>query len=475
MSYTISKNQFKTQKHVYIVQTSVSGTSVFTHEITARRQTSLRHNTVSHKEKNEFSEQTNTLGMSNTLTQNDFADGITNPGINDILCGRGKSIMGHAGNQYYHYLIQTHKQTYTVCNKESKKCLATSISEKICSLNPPGRFLKYDIKTGCWHEIEHKQSLAKIRQALREGAPGSLKEIRTKETESQGIENGEESVKCSSDHLEEQELSDEETEHIQNEMDFLSNQSTGTTLLPTYSATKQKVGDKESEKGPLGKMNADTLCGQAQKRCTSGDQFRQQKKPRMTRLKNVSEGTDSTTFLSSMSEHVGQSEITSHSSLTFRESDADSFHQSKQTAFTRAKEGNWKECQRILEQIFEYQRKMHFDNTGNITLLDLADTVYHLGVAQNHVGNINLALEAFNETLNLRQHDPRDNDVKAVLAILQIARIKQKQCSKDVETEIYDLMLTQLNKESISCQANRNVSIILKQFERALDNVGKIK
>jgi len=144
----------------------------------------------------------------------------------------------------------------------------------------------------------------------------------------------------------------------------------------------------------------------------------------------------------------------------------------KQSILTRAKESKWKESQCILEYIFEYQRKMHFDNMGNITLLD---TVCHLGVTQNQAGNINLALEAFNETVNLRQHDPCGNDVKAVLAILQNARIKQKQCNKYAETEIYDLLLTQLNKKRISCQANQNVLIILKQFERALDNVGKIK
>jgi len=189
-------------------------------------------------------------------------------------------------------------------------------------------------------------------------------------------------------------------------------------------------------------------------------------------LKNVAEGTDSPTFLGSMSEHVGQSKINNHSSLTFREPDADSFQQLKQSALTRVKEVKWNKSQCILEYIFEYQSKMHFDNTGNITLLN---TVYHLGVTQNPVKNINLALEAFNEKLNPRQHDSCDNDVKAVSAILQIARIKHKQCNKYAETEIYDLFLTQLNNESITCQANRNVSIILNQFESALDNLGKIK
>jgi len=111
-----------------------------------------------------------------------------------------------------------------------------------------------------------------------ESTPGLLKEICTKKTESQGIANGEKPIKCSSGHLEAYKLSDEDTEHVQNEMHFLSNKSTGTTLLPTNSAIKQKVDANESEKvSCLEKMIAATLSGQAQKRYISGDQFRQHK------------------------------------------------------------------------------------------------------------------------------------------------------------------------------------------------------
>jgi len=44
-------------------------------------------------------------------------------------------------------------------------------------MKPPGRFLKQDPKTKLWSDIGEKKALDKTRQALREGAPESLKEM----------------------------------------------------------------------------------------------------------------------------------------------------------------------------------------------------------------------------------------------------------------------------------------------------------
>jgi hypothetical protein len=46
-------------------------------------------------------------------------------------------------------------------------------------MNPPGRFLKQDPVTQLWNDIGTKQALAKTRQALREGAPEMLMDLKT--------------------------------------------------------------------------------------------------------------------------------------------------------------------------------------------------------------------------------------------------------------------------------------------------------
>ena len=54
---------------------------------------------------------------------------------------------------------------------------------------PPGRFLKQDPQTKLWHDIGKKAALAKIRQALREGAPELLMGLETAEHFRQHIAN----------------------------------------------------------------------------------------------------------------------------------------------------------------------------------------------------------------------------------------------------------------------------------------------
>jgi hypothetical protein len=46
-----------------------------------------------------------------------------------------------------------------------------------------GRFLKQDTATQLWHDVGDKKALDKTRQALREGAPELLKEIKTSDSD----------------------------------------------------------------------------------------------------------------------------------------------------------------------------------------------------------------------------------------------------------------------------------------------------
>ena len=49
-----------------------------------------------------------------------------------------------------------------------KRAIARTIAKTIRELKPPGRFIKFDSKSGAWHELSENQTVEKILQALRE-------------------------------------------------------------------------------------------------------------------------------------------------------------------------------------------------------------------------------------------------------------------------------------------------------------------
>lgn len=107
---------------------------------------------------------------------------IQEPHLNDILCGRGGSINSHPGNRVFRGWIAERRESYNLAESKADKSRITSeIMERVRDQGPPGRFLQkivegdrkndpYNI-SGYWHEIDGSKALAKISQALREGAP----------------------------------------------------------------------------------------------------------------------------------------------------------------------------------------------------------------------------------------------------------------------------------------------------------------
>lgn len=73
--------------------------------------------------------------------------------------------------------MKPHKHSRTA--KSSKPLYSQIIYDEIRTMKPPGRFLKQDPKTKLWHDIGKKAALAKTRQALREGAPDILMDMKT--------------------------------------------------------------------------------------------------------------------------------------------------------------------------------------------------------------------------------------------------------------------------------------------------------
>jgi hypothetical protein len=75
----------------------------------------------------------------------------------------------------FKFRVKSYKKEYVACPKAQKPMYSKLIYDQICSMDPPGRFLKQDSTTKLWHSIGKKKAIDKTRQALREGAPELLK------------------------------------------------------------------------------------------------------------------------------------------------------------------------------------------------------------------------------------------------------------------------------------------------------------
>jgi hypothetical protein len=102
---------------------------------------------------------------------------ILTPHEHDVLSGRGNFVNYHAGNEHFRALVKKYKVAYVACPKPQKGKFSKLIYDEIRSRNPPGRFLKQDLKSKLWYCIGEKKALDKTRQALREGAPDIQKEL----------------------------------------------------------------------------------------------------------------------------------------------------------------------------------------------------------------------------------------------------------------------------------------------------------
>ena len=103
---------------------------------------------------------------------------ITDPHMNDVLSGPGLRIHQHVGNIYHRTLIDAKKTEYlalTSIKKElaEKARIVAGIVHTICTLDPPGRFLR-KMKTilttpgtpSTWYELDNAAALTKTRKAL---------------------------------------------------------------------------------------------------------------------------------------------------------------------------------------------------------------------------------------------------------------------------------------------------------------------
>lgn len=108
--------------------------------------------------------------------------GISKPGPQDVLLGRGGGTNNHAGNIRFRQLVNEHKIRYLACSKVDKPKVARDVVELWRSMTPPGRFLarKDETKRGpgsirstenVWYEVSDKKAREKASQCLRERTP----------------------------------------------------------------------------------------------------------------------------------------------------------------------------------------------------------------------------------------------------------------------------------------------------------------
>ena len=93
------------------------------------------------------------------------------PGLHDVLSGRGGSVNSHPGNTQFREWVRVRKTEYNLAkNKDNKANICMDVIQKVYNMG--GRFLVRDPSSnGWWVELEEERIMAKVSQALREGAP----------------------------------------------------------------------------------------------------------------------------------------------------------------------------------------------------------------------------------------------------------------------------------------------------------------
>ena len=95
-------------------------------------------------------------------------DGIKKPGVHDVIMGRGGGTNHNPGNIKYRRIVEDTKHSYKTAARPEKPLIATKVVSDWRALNPPGRFIKLDKKTGLYNDIGDAAAREKTAQALRE-------------------------------------------------------------------------------------------------------------------------------------------------------------------------------------------------------------------------------------------------------------------------------------------------------------------
>ena len=83
---------------------------------------------------------------------------------NDVLFGRGKTVVEHPGNMKFRNIVGRHMEEYEAASRLEKTCMTEHIVELVKSSD--GRFLKRD-DGGDWEEVDDETARKKVAHAFR--------------------------------------------------------------------------------------------------------------------------------------------------------------------------------------------------------------------------------------------------------------------------------------------------------------------
>ena len=76
------------------------------------------------------------------------------PGDCDVICGRGRNVFNHSGNERFRTIVAGYLDRYNQANaKLEKSYILSEIVTRVREASPNGGFVKKDPKTGKWMEV----------------------------------------------------------------------------------------------------------------------------------------------------------------------------------------------------------------------------------------------------------------------------------------------------------------------------------
>jgi hypothetical protein len=123
-----------------------------------------------------------------TLLPEDFV-----PSENDVICGRGRRIFMHPGNEKFRLMVSECLEEYSsTVTKLEKSLILCDIVAQVRANSPHGGFVKKDGKDGRWYEVGDFLAREKTSQAFRDAlhdqykSSNTAKKIRRQQAESSG-------------------------------------------------------------------------------------------------------------------------------------------------------------------------------------------------------------------------------------------------------------------------------------------------
>jgi hypothetical protein len=87
------------------------------------------------------------------------------PGSFDVLCGRGRAIQEHPGNQILRQVVDLQSKKYHGANRKDKRATAEEIVKAMQANG--NRFLKQDNEAECWEEVDNEVAKDKVCHCFR--------------------------------------------------------------------------------------------------------------------------------------------------------------------------------------------------------------------------------------------------------------------------------------------------------------------